>query len=442
MTRTPALPSATGPPVTAVADRLWELADAPVLTVFGRLATSPKGLTEPEAAARLAQCGDNVVTTSREGLRARVGSAVRSPFVALLSVLGGVLGALGEPRGAATIAVMVALSIGVRFWQHARSERAVAALRERVSVTVSVRRRAAEGYPPTVREIPSRDVVPGDLVLLAAGDLVPADVRVVRTEDLAVDQSALSGEAMPVAKRLPPMVSQQRSRHHQRDTGADVADSPALCLGGTCVVAGRATGVVIATGANTYAGSIARAGTEARPESSFDVGVRAVGWTLIRFMLVMVPIVLAVNGTVSGNWSQALMFAVAVAVGLTPEMLPVIVTTNLARGAVRLSDRKVIVKRLNAIQDLGAVDVLCVDKTGTLTEDRVVYAHSIDPEGRPDGQAAEYAHLALRLQAGPGDRLDEAIMVQLGGETDEAEVLLAEALYDRVAEIGFDPYRR
>jgi Mg2+-importing ATPase len=413
---------------------LREMADAPRPAVYRRLATSPSGLTEAEAADRLARYGENLADPGAGGGTAsRVISAVRSPFVALLTVLGGLLGCLGDRRGALTVAVMVTLSVAVRLWQDTRSERAVVALRARVSTTVTVRRRAGAGLPPSDREVPAQDVVPGDVVLLGPGDLVPADLRLISATDLALDQSTLSGEALPVPKRLG---TAARSRHGDR---ADLAGSPTLCLAGTSVVAGRGTGVVIATGAGTYAGSIARESTEARPESTFDRGVRSVGWTLIRFMLVMAPIVLVINGTVSGNWTQGLMFAVAVAVGLTPELLPVIVTTNLARGAVRLSRLMVIVKRLNAIQDLGAMDVLCVDKTGTLTEDRVVFTHSIDAVGRPDGEAAEYAYLALHFQADPRDRFDEAIADQL---TDTDEDLLTEAVYARVDEIGFDPYRR
>jgi P-type Mg2+ transporter len=431
-------PHSAEPPSGAVVGRLRELAVAPPLTVFRRLSTSPKGLTERDASARLARHGENVVDApAPSSVVRRAVAAVRSPFVALLSVLGVVLGGLGEARGAVTIAVMVTLSVAVRLWQHARSERAVRALRDRVSVTVTVRRRPEHGYPPIEREAPSRDVVPGDVVLLGPGDRVPADVRVVTATDLALDQAALSGEALPVLKWRSPTGTGRGRRA--------LVDDPVLCFAGTSVVAGTATGVVIATGADTYAGSIAAASADARPESSFDQGVRTVGATLIRFMLVMVPIVLAVNGAVSGDWARALMFAVAVAVGLTPEMLPVIVTTNLARGAVRLARRQVIVKRLNAIQDLGAIEVLCVDKTGTLTEDRVVFAHGIDPEGRPDRQAAEHAYPALPFQAGPRDRLDEAIAARLGevdGPGGEAEELLTEALYERVDELAFDPYRR
>lgn len=324
---------------------------------------------------------------------------------------------------------MVVLSIGLRFWQQSRSERAISAVRDQITTTVTVRRRAAAEFPGSEREVPAEDLVPGDIVLLGPGDVIPADVRIVAARDFVVDQSALSGEALPVAKRAP-----QPGRHEEHE----LVETPALGFAGTSVVGGTATAVVAATGSETYFGALAEQSAEPRAESSFDAGVRRVGWTLVRFMLVMVPIVLVVNGTVTGDWAQAGMFAVTVAVGLTPEMLPVIVTTNLARGAAALSRRQVIVKRLNAIQDLAAMDVLCVDKTGTLTEDRIAYAHSVDYSGSPDGEAAEYAGLAVRFQTDRHDRLDEAIETLFDNEDD----LVADALFTGVAEIGFDHARR
>ncbi|MFD9890346.1 magnesium-translocating P-type ATPase [Amycolatopsis sp. NPDC059027] len=416
--------------------RLADLADAPVLTVFQSLESSPKGLTETEAEERLSRHGDNTEpTTAGHGLAAHVLDAVRSPFVALLTGLGVVFVVLGDLRGTITVAIMVTLSVVLRFWQHTRSDRAVRALLGQVGTTVTVRRRGDATLPPLDREVPPSDLVPGDVVRLGPGDIVPADLRVVAASDLVVDQSALSGEGLPVAKRVP----SPRPRRLRAVDRPGLVDAPSLCFAGTSVVSGSATAVVIATGAHTYSGSLARATATPRAVSSFDLGVRAVGWTLIRFMLVMVPIVLVISGTVSGDWPQAVMFAAAVAVGLTPEMLPVIVTTNLARGASRLSRRKVIVKRLNAIQDLGAMDVLCVDKTGTLTEDRVAYAHSVDLAGRPDGEAAEYACLAVQFQDFPHNRLDEAILEQLA---DPEDALLADAMFSPVDEIAFDPARR
>jgi len=329
-----------GPDATAVLGRLRDLAGVPQLELLRRLGSSPKGLTEADAVGRLAGCGDNqVAPAARTSVATRMVAALRSPFVGLLAGLGVIFAVLGDPRGALTVAVMVALSVAVRLWQHTRSERAVAALREHVSVTATVRRRARPGQPPTSREVPSQDVVPGDVLQLGPGDLVPADACLLAARDLVVDQSTLSGESLPVPKHPagqhhPEGPARRRGYHHshrgadrqgdRHGTGPDVVDSPSLCFAGTSVVSGSATGVVIATGAHTYAGVIARHTARAgRPESSFDHGVRMVGATLIRFMLVLVPIVLAVNGAVSGDWARAVMFAVAVAVGLTPEMLPV-----------------------------------------------------------------------------------------------------------------------
>jgi Mg2+-importing ATPase len=264
--------------------------------------------------------------------------------------------------------------------------------------------------------------------------VVAADVRVVSSTDLLIDQSALSGESLPASKAAATGESAARGRRRP-----PLVDTPSLCFCGTAVVAGAATSVVIATGERTYFGSLARGAANARPESSFDRGVRTVGWTLVRFMLVLAPIVFVVNGMVSGIWAQAAMFAVAVAVGLTPEMLPVIVTTNLARGATRLARDNVIASRLNAIQDLGAIDVLCVDKTGTLTEDRIAYAHSVDLTGRIDDAVAEFAYLAVHFQDGAHNRLDEAI-TDLLAEPDMS--VIADAAFAKVDEIAFDPARR
>ncbi|MBV8928079.1 MAG: magnesium-translocating P-type ATPase, partial [Mycobacteriaceae bacterium] len=256
--------------------------------------------------------------------------------------------------------------------------------------------------------------------------------RILSSTDLTIDQAALSGESLPVAK----CTAQRQPGAHPTKP---IVDAASLCFSGTAVVAGTATGVVLATGAQTYSGSLARAAAQMRPSSSFDRGVRTVGWTLIRFMLVLAPIVFVVNGLISGVWAQAAMFAVAVAVGLTPEMLPVIVTTNLARGATRLARDKVIVSRLNAIQDLAAVDVLCVDKTGTLTEDRIVYAQSVDVSGRVNDAVAEFAYLAVHFQTSVPNRLDEAIAEMLA-EPDMS--VIADAAYTKIDEIPFDHTRR
>lgn len=415
-------------------DRLRELGAAPVFTVFQNVAGSPKGLTEQEAADRLRRFGENEpVHATDDGLWVRILTAIRSPFVALLAGLGVVFVVVGDVRGALIVATMELLAVGLRIWQQTRSARATLALRKLVTSTVTVRRRADERQDAVQREIRVEDLVPGDIVVLSPGDVVCADLRILTSTDLVVDQAVLSGESLPVSKATT-AVAASTGR-----TRTALVDTPNLCFSGTAVVGGTATAVVIATGGTTYRGSLVRGAGMLRRESSFDRGVRTVGRTLVRFMLVMAPIVFIVNGLVSGIWAQAAMFAVAVAVGLTPEMLPVIVTTNLARGATRLARERVVVSRLNAIQDLGAMDVLCVDKTGTLTEDRIVYAHSLDVTGRPDDSVAELAYLAVHFQDAPQDRLDEAIAEIL----DEQDMsILADAAFEKVDEIAFDHTRR
>ena len=445
---------------TATGEHLQELADASVFTVFQRLAGSPRGLTEAAAEERLLRFGANEPPRVGEvGVLARLSAALRSPFVALLAGLGAVLVIVGDARGMFIVSVMVVLAVMLRIWQQTRSIRAARALRELVTATVTVRRRAEADELPMDREVPVPDVVPGDVVVLNAGDIVPADLRIVSVSNLVVDQTVLTGESLPAAKSaVADCSSRERSSvadcsSRKRSAVADcssrkrssvvgsprksVVGAPSLCLSGTAVVSGQAKAVVIATGAHTYFGALARTADAARPESSFDRGVRAVGWTLVRFMLVMAPIVFVVNGLVRGSWGQAAMFAVAVAVGLTPEMLPVIVTSNLARGAMRLARERVIVNRLNAIQDLGAIRVLCVDKTGTLTEDRIVYVHSTDVTGRIDQAVDEFAYLAVHFSEAPHNRLDDAITDLLPDMR-----VVADAAFSRVDEIAFDYTRR
>ena len=398
---------------------LRELATAAPLTVFQRLDGSPRGLTEREATDRL-----TVVPRAGPAPGARLRTAVASPFILLLAGLGGVFVLVGDARGWVTVGAMVVVSVGLRWWQQVRSDRVLHGLRPRTTSTVTVRRRADAGSTPLDREVPVEDIVCGDLICLTAGDVVPADARLLTARWLTVDQAVLSGEQLAVRK------------DPRAGDAAGLLDVASLCFAGTSVVTGTATALVLATGPDTRSGALAAGGD--RPRSTVEQGVRSVGWTLMRFMLVMVPIVLAVNGTVSGDWSQAALFAVAVAVGLTPEMLPVIVTTTLARGAANLARHDVVVKRLDAIQDLGGMDILCLDKTGTLTEDRVVLLRSVDVDGEPDDTAAEYAHLVVHFGSGPRSGVDDAVAEYVG----QAQPLLAEALYERIEEIPFDHERR
>ena len=411
-----------------------DLGAAPVFTVFQHLAGSPRGLTEQEAADRLRQFGENgPVHDSDDGLWARVLTAVGSPFVALLAGLGVVFVIVGDLRGAVTVAVIVLLAVALRIWQQTRSVRATTALRKLVTSTVTVRRRADERQEPLEREIPLEDLVPGDIVILRPGDVVAADLRIISSTDLVVDQAVLSGESLPVSKASAGTTKVDGRARELRSSTLQPCASPGPRLSGARQPPWSSPP------AEPRITVRLRAEARLRPESSFDRGVRTVGWTLLRFMFVMAPIVFAVNGFVGGSWAQAAMFAVAVAVGLTPEMLPVIVTTNLARGATRLARERVVVCRLNAIQDLGAMDVLCVDKTGTLTEDRIAYAHGVDVTGRADDGVTELAYLTVHFQDASDDRLDEAI-AELFAEQDMS--ILADAAFDKVDEIAFDHTRR
>ena len=283
-------------------------------------------------------------------------------------------------------------------------------------------------HPPTQEEVPIERLVPGDVIHLSAGDMVPADVIFVSAKDMFVSQSILTGESLPVEKSAGAV-------REAADLGP--FDLPNVGFMGTNVVSGTARAVVVATGPKTYLGTLATHLVGKRAPTSFDRGVNGVSWLLIRFMLVMVPLVFLINGLTKGSWLGAFFFAVSVAVGLTPEMLPMIVTANLARGAVAMSRRKVIVKRLGAIQNFGAMDVLCTDKTGTLTQDKVVLLMHLDVNGENDERVFEYAFLNSYFQTGLKNLLDKAVL--------EHEDLIVPLLTDRYLkydEIPFDFDRR
>jgi P-type Mg2+ transporter len=411
----------------ATDSHLRHLASTSDFELYKEVSSSPRGLTEDDAAARLAEFGENVMREpDGPSVAGRVVAALRSPFVALLVTLGVIFVVLGDGRGATIVVIMVLSAVGLRLWHQGRSLRVVQALRADDFPTATVRRRANDRAAPMNREIPAADMVPGDVVVLEAGDRVPADVRIVAGIGLSLDQSIISGEAIPVEK----------CANGTDDADTALAGLSRLCLAGSAVVAGSAIGVVVATGAGSYTSSMWKRAAREPNRSSFDDGVRSVGWTLVHAMLVMAGVVFAVRGAFDGQWTQAAVLAVAVAVGLTPEMLPVIVTAALGAGAARLAERRVVVKRLEAIQDLGAMDVLCVDKTGTLTEDRVVYAQSVDVRGTPDAMPARRAALACRLRHDLAGRFDDAIAaVAASFQGDDGR-------YGRIDEFPFDHRRR
>ncbi|MDH6538380.1 magnesium-translocating P-type ATPase [Streptomyces sp. SPB4] len=417
-----------------VGERLAGISSAPAVSALQGADTSRNGLTHAEAALRLERHGANTVAHERAPhWSVQLAKAFWNPFIGVLVFLAAVM-FWQDPAdpGVLILSAMVGISGLLRFWQEYRSGRAAEALKKLVTTTCAVQRRAGTGSGPTTFEVPMDQVVPGDLVKLAAGDLIPADLRILGSKDLMVSQAALSGESLPVAK------ADTRADDLGQHTTTDPVEADNLCLMGTSVTSGTATGVVVATGADTYFGSMAGSLVGERPQTNFDNGVRRVSFLLIRFMLVMVPVVFMINGFTKGDWDEAFLFGVAVAVGLTPEMLPMVVSANLARGAVAMSRRKVVVKRLNAIQNLGAMDVLCTDKTGTLTEDRIVLDRYLDVHGNEDAEVLEYGYLNAHFQTGLRNLMDQAVVDRV----DEAEEVVVDARFSMVDEIPFDFARR
>ena len=305
--------------------------------------TDEQGLSDRQAGERLASFGANEVTsTGKVSLFWQLLRNFGNPFVALLSVLSLISFFLGNLQGGSVILVMVVVSVLMRFVQEFRSTRTMARLRTLVRTAAAVQRINDEGQSYQ-REIPMREVVPGDIVTLAAGDMIPADVRLLSTRDLFVSQSVLTGEALPVEKFESPQ--DQAVRQTRPVGGENPTDLTNLGFMGSNVVSGIATAVVLATGDATLFSSLTRKTLAQRSLTSFDRGINHLSWLLIRWMLIMVPVVLLLNGFTKGDWGSSLLFALSVAVGLTPEMLPVVIAANLTRGAIAMARNRVIVKR-------------------------------------------------------------------------------------------------
>ncbi|WP_027484856.1 magnesium-translocating P-type ATPase [Rhodanobacter sp. OR87] len=399
--------------------------------LLASLETTPAGLDEEQIEARLHRDGINEVSYekpphwSRQLLR-----AFKNPFIIVLLVLA-VVQMFATPddlSGPIIIAAMVGISVLLSFTQEYRSSKAAEKLKAMVRNTATVTRRASDGHSERI-EVPVGELVAGDIVHLAAGDMVPADLRLLHAKDLFISQAILTGESLPVEKAAPGAHGAAEADH------ANPLDLPTICYMGTNVVSGTATAVAVATGPRSYLGSLAHSIVGQRVQTSFDRGVNSVSWLLIRFMAVMVPVVFLINGFDKHDWLQAFMFALSVAVGLTPEMLPLIVTANLAKGALAMSRRKVVVKRLNAIQNFGAMDVLCTDKTGTLTLDKIVLERHLDLHGEESDEALEYGYLNSRFQTGLKNLMDKAVLAHRDLEP-------AAAHYRIVDEIPFDFQRR
>ncbi|HXT13724.1 MAG TPA: magnesium-translocating P-type ATPase [Candidatus Angelobacter sp.] len=390
--------------------------------ILQRLGVTANGLTDEEAAERLEVFGPNEVAQERRhGWLARLWLASLNPLVILLTVLAILSFATGDFRAGTVMLLMVVLGLSLRFIQETKADNAAAKLKAMISVTATVVRNG------TPREIPLRELVPGDIVKLSSGDMIPGDVRLIAAKDLFVIQATLTGESLPVEKI------------DAADTRPNVSaiERNNLCFLGTSVESGAATAVIIATGAQTYFGKVARSLAGQQVQTAFDRGIGKFTWLMIRFMVVMVPLVFVINGITKHDWKEAFFFALAVAVGLTPEMLPMIVSVCLSKGALAMSKKKVIVKKLNSIQNFGAMDVLCTDKTGTLTIDHVILELHVDVFKNESEEVLRDAYVISHFQTGLKNVLDRAVL-----KHQELHHELNVENYSKVDELPFDFSRR
>jgi Mg2+-importing ATPase len=420
--REPLIPAKAKSQKIRVSTEVLDAARKDVEALLRDLRSSLAGLTEAQAEERLNATGPNEIAQERkQGWPVRVLKIIRNPLVILLSTLSAISFFTGDARAGSVMAMMVALSVGLRFIQEARANAAAERLKAMIHVTATVVRNGA------AREIPLRNLAPGDIVTLAAGDMIPGDVRLLSLKDLFVSQGSLTGESLPVEKFSQP----------ETDCASSPTELKNICFMGTSVESGTAMAAVITTGAHTYFGSMARSITEERPPTSFDQGLNRFTWLMMQFMAVMVPLVFFINGFTKHDWKGAFFFALAVAVGLTPEMLPMIVSVCLSKGALAMSRKKVIVKRLNSIQNFGAMDVLCTDKTGTLTEDRVVLMRHCNVAGRESDDVLLHGYLISYFQTGLKNLLDRAILDSVDFH---ANAVLEK--YKKLDELPFDFTRR
>lgn len=414
---------------------IWHLDD-----VMEMLETTPEGISEAEAQQRIERLGSNEIQLHRRpAWYVQLLGCFKNPFILILLGLSLFSLLTKDYDAAIIISVMVSISVAISFTQEYRSQKTAEGLKNLVKTTAAVIRQSPD------REIAVEQIVPGDLVHLSAGDLVPADIRLITSKDLFVSESSLTGEALPIEKEDVQLVSGGRRSHPQQQglssrsrRKLNPLELSNICYMGTNVISGSATGIVIATGRDTCFGAMAETLGGARPMTSFDKGVNKVSFLLIRFMLIMVPIIFFITGFTKGNWTDALLFGMSVAVGLTPEMLPVVVTSNLVKGASTMARNKVIVKQLNSIQNFGAMDILCTDKTGTLTQDKITLKKHLDIYGHDNNEVLKHAYLNSYHQTGLRNLLDNAVL-------EHAELkqgLNLEQDYEKIDEIPFDFNRR
>ena len=415
--------------------RIEYAAKNPIKGVLKDLHTTLRGLDAEAAASSRAKYGSNKVThEKKKSLVRRLADAFINPFTAILFFLAlvstmtdmvfpyfSLFGSAPEDFDCLTV-----VSGTLRFVQESRSGNAAERLLAMITTTCTVTRKGE------VLELPMDELVVGDIVHLSAGDMIPADVRILEAKDLFISQASLTGESEPVEKT--PHVSDQKE---------SITDYSNIAFMGSNVVSGSAAAVAVCVGDNTLFGSMASAVAGEAVETSFTKGVNSVSWVLIRFMAIMVPLVFFINGITKGDWLDAFLFGISIAVGLTPEMLPMIVTTCLAKGAVSMSKKQTIVKNLNSIQNFGAIDILCTDKTGTLTQDQVVLEYHLNVNGEDDTRVLRHAYLNSYFQTGYKNLMDLAIICKTEeAEAEDPRLVDLSEHYTKVDEIPFDFTRR
>ncbi|MCL2676191.1 MAG: HAD-IC family P-type ATPase, partial [Firmicutes bacterium] len=409
-------------------DKLLEAARLPAQTLFGLYKNTERGFDAEQAEESYGEYGGNVMThRKKDSVFKRLFLAFVNPFTVVLFILAAVSLFTDDLATLLIVVVMVGVSGILKFFQEAKSSAAAEKLIEMISATTCVQRINDDGVSEKI-EIPLDEVVTGDIIHLAAGDMLPADVRILSCKDLFIRESSLTGESNPVEKFAAPLEFNHKNS----------LDLNNLAFTGSNVVSGSAVAMAIAIGDETHLGSMASRLKLKKPVTSFERGVNSVSWVLICFMAVMVPAVFLINGFTKGDWPSALLFGLAVAVGLTPEMLPMIVTAGLAKGAVKLSKKKTIVKNINSIQNFGAIDILCTDKTGTLTEDKIILERYLDINGKEDKRVLRHAFLNSFFQTGMKNLMDIAILNHIK----DAGMADLTKRYVKVDEIPFDFTRR
>ncbi len=386
--------------------------------LFEKLNTSPKGLTEKEAQRRLEEYGYNEPAKKKKRtILTQILSKFINPLVIVLLIIATFSMFFGEKISALLVSLMAIMSVFLSFIQEYRAGKEAEKLGEMVRATATVYRNGKS------REVKIREIVPGDIVDLFAGDMIPADLRIISCKDLFINQASLTGESFPIEKIAEPIQAKNGS----------IAELRNIAFMGSSVVSGTALGVVIKTGISTQFGEISRKLATIRIETSFDKGIHKFTWLMIRAMLFMILFIFAINALRRGNFIESLLFSLGVAVGLTPEMLPMIVAINLSKGAIAMSKKEVIVKRLNSIQNFGAMDVLCTDKTGTLTMDKIILEKHCDVVRKEDDGVLRYAYINSFYQTGLKNILDRAIL--------KHEKLLIQQ-FKKIDEIPFDFSRK